>query len=882
LDSKTFRLLTLVVITALAAPAQAAPSGGAIRYIYVVPLSHLDIGFNHSVPEVIALQKTYLDDAMDYAEQFPAYHWTIESVWQLDQWLAQTTDPAEVTRLRGLLEQGRIELMAGYANTHQGLLGREELNRFLYPARRYETRWGLDLDTAISDDVPGSSAALPQVLRANGVRNLVAGINTTFGGKPAIPVSDYLFNWQGVDGSRVLTWVSVFSYAEGIFKYTFSSSYENMAAHTQALVDAYQNNGYAYDSIIALMGFDNDRPDKILGNGLANIERWNAEHVSPQIVVATPRAFFDHVRETYGDDAFTTYTGDWSGLWENDARTPVSIAQNRVTKAALPQAETLAAIELGFDATAPYPAATFDGAWRNLLVDDEHSGAGGGFELSAAQIDTNNRWFRQRTVNAYNATQRAQRDGLKSIARRIRTTRPSVVVYNPLSFVRSDLATLPRTLTPPGPWQLVDLASGAPVAVQAQADGSHLFVARDVPAVGYRLYAVVRTGNPPSRPRTIAADEIESAAYRVRVDSLTGEITSLYDKVAERELVDGAAGTGFNRLVRADQDDAFVWGVWSDVPSGTVSVVAESGPVASRLVVTRSQSALRETVITLPSGLARVEVRNTLERDRTDYADHVVLTWWYDVTFPFALGEDFIARFQSPNGWLAPQTDWIAGTAHNTRIPSHGADLRATDGYGVTVANRETQVARLASLPFWDAGEPDRPLLFHTLYARSDEAETTDQGWLPFDTWEPGAPDRYVHNVAITSAGGGFDAVAGSQFADAYSSPLLVTSIPAQPDGVLPGPTGSLISISQAGVVLTTLKRAEFQNPTGTDLILRLQEIAGTAANDVIVTLPFALAFAEINGMGEQRQGATPVPVNPLLVSLAPWQTLTLRVRPIH
>ena len=65
--------------------------------------------------------------------------------------------------------------------------------------------------------------------------------------------------------------------------------------------------------------------------------------------------------------------------------------------------------------------------------------------------------------------------------------------------------------------------------MQAQADGSHLFVARDVPAFGYRLYAVVRTGSPPPRPRTIAADEIESAAYRVRVDSLTGEITSRED-----------------------------------------------------------------------------------------------------------------------------------------------------------------------------------------------------------------------------------------------------------------------------------------------------------------------------------------------------------------
>ena len=67
------------------------PARGAIQYIYVVPMSHLDIGFTHSVPDLIPITKQYIDDAMGFAEQHPEYRWTIESVWQLDQWASLTT-----------------------------------------------------------------------------------------------------------------------------------------------------------------------------------------------------------------------------------------------------------------------------------------------------------------------------------------------------------------------------------------------------------------------------------------------------------------------------------------------------------------------------------------------------------------------------------------------------------------------------------------------------------------------------------------------------------------------------------------------------------------------------------------------------------------------
>lgn len=864
------------------ADAAARPEAGAIRYIYVVPMSHLDIGFTDSVPELITLSKQYIDDAMDFADQYPQYKWTIESVWQLDQWLSQS-DEAEIDRLRALIAQDRIEVMAGYGNMHQGKLGFEQFNRFIYPAREYETAWNLDLDTIISDDVPGSSVALPQVLRKNGVRNLVAGINTVFGGKPDIPVSDYLFNWRGIDGSEVLTWVSVKSYAEGIFTWRIGAPYDKMVEATSAVLNYYESNGYAYDSVLVLMGFDNDGADKITGNGLPNIERWNAEHEWPQIIVATPKDFFDHVRATYGDDGFTTYSGDWSGLWENnDSRYPVTTAQDRTTKEMLPQAETLAAVTSALRPAVPYPADDIDRAYRDLNELDEHSGPGGGAtDLTVEQIETNNAWFFDQSTRAYTYARDLMRSRLAVLARDIPTTGRTLVVYNGLSWPRTDLVAVPR---PQGgakaaaPFRLVDLETGQTVAMQIDAEcNCPVFLARDVPALGFRLYGVVPAAKGPATPRAVAANEIANEYYRVTVDPETGVITSIRDKINGRELVDAEADVGFNQLVKASQDNAFVWGVWEPVPAGEVTVTSRPGPVVKQLVITRSESPHAETVITLVQGVPRVSIRNRLLRERTTYADQDTFAWWYYDAMPLALGSDFTSRFQGPNGWLVPQQDWIPGSRHNTRVVRHGSDLRAPDGFGVTIANRQSYLAGIGTIAWWSAAQPSVPTLYQNIYTRQDGTDT-NEGWRDFETWEPGAPEVYDFNFALTSGGGGFDAVAAERFAAGYALPMQTTTIRAAQPGTLPGPVRSLIGISAPNVALVTLKRAEFDNPSGRDLILRLQEISGTAATDVEITLPFAVTAAETNGLGEQRTDAQPLPVSPLKVSLAPYETLTVRL----
>jgi hypothetical protein len=72
-------------------------------------------------------------------------------------------------------------------------------------------------------------------------------------------------------------------------------------------------------------------------------------------------------------------------------------------------------------------------------------------------------------------------------------------------------------------------------------------------------------------------------------------------------------------------------------------------------------------------------------------------------------------------------------------------------------------------------------------------------------------------------------------------------------------PAQSLITIGAPNVALVTLKRAGFENPGRRDLILRLQEMTGQPATDVVITLPFAITSAEIDGLGEQRTGAIPL-----------------------
>ena len=77
-----------------------------VRTIHAVLLSHLDIGFTAAPDSVAAAEKDSIDAAARLTRENGDFLWTIETVWQLEEWLRRTEDPADVEALSGLLRSG--------------------------------------------------------------------------------------------------------------------------------------------------------------------------------------------------------------------------------------------------------------------------------------------------------------------------------------------------------------------------------------------------------------------------------------------------------------------------------------------------------------------------------------------------------------------------------------------------------------------------------------------------------------------------------------------------------------------------------------------------------------------------------------------------------
>ncbi len=362
-----------------------------IDAIYIVPLSHTDIGFTAPPSAVAAKMDKAGGEALEAARADPAYVWCFETFWQLEQWLDRHHDPAPMLEL---LRSGRFGVSAAYVDPHSSLMSAWALDQLFRLPVEWGRKRGLTLDWAVIDDVPGHPHDLPVFLARNGVKYLALGVNQSLSKPLPQEVSNTPFWWEGPDGSRVLTWISADSYTEAYTKYGIDPGtarffapkdfpekepLEVMRKGIERMLDGYRKRGYAYDSVIALHAFDN------WGSGASRrlpeaVKTWNeadraatggpASRVAarPRLVLSTPREFFRHVEEKYGA-ALPVRRGGFGGQWEL-VRTgaPTAMARARAEEARLAAS---AAPDAAPDASRD--AAPDAGRVAKLLVYWEHS-----------------------------------------------------------------------------------------------------------------------------------------------------------------------------------------------------------------------------------------------------------------------------------------------------------------------------------------------------------------------------------------------------------------------------------------------------------------------------------------------------------------------------
>ncbi len=324
----------------------AEPAVPQIDTIYVVPMSHTDIGFT-APPSVVAKQMAdAVDAAIEYARVDPEYVWVLESFWQLEQWLRKGNDPAPLVEL---LRSGRFGLSAAYATPHSSLMSAWALEwNFRLPAE-WGRAQGLAMDWAVLDDVPGHPLNLPSCMAVAGVRYLGMGANQGFSPRLPEEISNRPFWWEGPDGHRVLTWICADNYVDGCEVYGIDPEMKKflprgtygdeealalMRADLSKVMQRYADAKYPYDAVMAFHAFDN------WGSGPARglprfINLWNASGGRPRLVVSTPERFFRHIEERYGAQ-LPTYRGDFGGQWEPvRLGTPTAMARARAFEAKL-------------------------------------------------------------------------------------------------------------------------------------------------------------------------------------------------------------------------------------------------------------------------------------------------------------------------------------------------------------------------------------------------------------------------------------------------------------------------------------------------------------------------------------------------------------------
>ena len=176
------------------------------RYeIHLAMMSHTDIGYTNTQPVVKERHLRTLDDVLARLEQDSSFAWTVETVWQLEQY-RQARSPEKFDQLMTFVRVGRVAVSPIYTNPFTGWISAEEMIRSFDIGHAYAREYNLEFTTAIYNDVPGLSWFIPQVLENEGISFLTTGINEVYNDYRMQRNLPKVFYWKGAGGGRVLTY----------------------------------------------------------------------------------------------------------------------------------------------------------------------------------------------------------------------------------------------------------------------------------------------------------------------------------------------------------------------------------------------------------------------------------------------------------------------------------------------------------------------------------------------------------------------------------------------------------------------------------------------------------------------------------------------------
>jgi hypothetical protein len=921
--------------------AQTKLPSSAIKTIYITPLSHYDFGFVEPPDAVRERAARHIDEVIRVAEANPNFRWTIESVWQVNEWLKRQKKPTSVlpkdkekiNRLMNLIKSGRITLSTSWGSMHTDFMGAEELNRLVYDYARIERTYGIKSEVALMDDVPGHPTSIPNVLAGSGTRYLVTGANLFIQQATTLAPGNVPFYWESPDGSKVLTWVSQSKrggYTEGLTDfyldpfsldpYTDKTPFDMfnpesagkktplqiMETGVAELLSRYNKAGYKYDAVMAMYAHDFIEPTDVLNLDKA-VKMWNAKHKEVQLKIATPPEFLKYIETKYAGQ-IPTFRGEWSGLWsEAKTQSPRISALARYAHDHTPVTETLWSA-IAMTRRIPFPVGNFTALYDLMLTYDEHSGAGnnGWIQLNSREpLEEQNRQYVRYMTTAADEIDGLLKQGLSVIAqpsrydaqvRQKNTKTWNALVYNGLSWTRSDVVRLNAPRENLKFAEIRDLTTNQKIAFDIDEQGQAVFIASDVPSLGYKTYEITTEAG--RNISTLKTDEnkldAQSKIFQIKMRA-DGAVESIKNLLTNREIVNNNGELPFNELLRVEGSDASRIS-YPFAPRITV----KKGEQMTEVRVERLRSAYPLTILTVYDALDRVEIHNELDPEKIPFVggDN---NWndSYYFAFPLNVSKENLKVMRGGQKWFDTlPDDYLPGARTDAVTTQHLIGM--TDGkqsallahrqafhwgYPGYVDTKPRPKTEPKGFPAMFTGK--FPLPEATVYSRavrrSNQADTHDLGVINMPTVEPGLTGNYVFDYALADDGK-FDDVKAWILGANFNLPLRAEYIE--------NPTSSLsdsfFSVNQPNVQIVDVKAISDSVVRGevsaTPLDPQLNKIFVIRLQEfagkpatVNINLPAKIKSAAVVNLTESRVLQALTKITPLTVELKPFETKTIK-----
>lgn len=846
--------------------------------VFVVPHTHIDVGFTDFQGKVSEAQARTLDEAIGLIEKHPDFRFSIDGSWTMQQFLA-TRSAEQREKLLGLIRKDEIGVPAVYATLLTGYASLETLYRSLYYSKELSRKYNLPYNYSDCTDVPTYTGAYPSILASAGIKYLALGTNNNHG---SILTTDHLnekspFWWQGPDGKKVLIWYSRhYQQVQTIFGLPPQQAaiYESLPIFLQA----YSSPDYKPD-VSLLYGAQGENTDLYSENATFATE-WNQSYAFPHLKYATFPDFFQYVEKQYGD-TFPTLKGDMGPYWENgEAADAYNTAKSRENESNAVSAEVVSTVAADVDPDVHPPKAELDDAWKNIVLYAEHTfGANVSVrrpdsEEAVRQLAVKDNYVTQAAFDLEDVSNRA----MSQLANEIHVPAGTLVVFNTLSWKRDALVETDLSENE----TLVDMTTheNVPVQVLFNKQGfDHVrFVASGLPAVGYKCFQIESAPeSTPAETSVTNAQVVENQYYRITVDPGTGAVESIYDKQLQRELVDSHSPYKFGQYLYVTGAEPGTRIIQPFIGFPLVQLVvhpAEKGEYLGTQKTAWGYSIrLRSTDVNTPSvnleillynGEKKIELRYDVQKNYTTEKEAAYFA------FPLALTTPRFA-YATQQGWVDPAKDIFKGG--NLEWFSIQKWMAANDaGLAVGIVPEDAPLAT-----FGDINRGTWPTEFHP-------ESSTIFSYIMNNYWETnyaGGQGGMFHFRYVVTSADHLEPVALTRLGwESMEAPVLDDVVRqdkvGNPERPLPAEGTGFLTINAPNVALVDWKMAE----DGKGTILRFQEMAGKATEATIELPHSTIHSANLCNAVEDNLHDLKASGHEVQLSFRPNEVLTIRLMP--